>query len=70
MNQEFKESCMYGCLTENNTCERKNDCERTLFNIGTTLWKQCCNQNNNYVLFINKELNETKNEDLNEEKGE
>lgn len=46
---------IYYCTTENNTCEKQGTCKRYLESEGknkTTLFKQMCMSENNYILYV------------------
>lgn len=46
----------YCCTKENNTCELKDTCARYLTDdVGTTLFKVMCTDENKYVLYIKRE---------------
>ena len=43
----------YCCTKENNECEKRNNCTRYLLDdIGTTLFKSACYEDNNFQLLI------------------
>lgn len=48
----------YGCRAENNTCEKKDTCQRVGELPDATLWKVSCNDENHYVLYIPKGVEE------------
>ena len=50
---------IYGCFPEENPCEKKEQCARIDIETKVSLWKKCCNKDNNYILFIEKEVNDT-----------
>ena len=50
---------IYGCFPEENPCEKKEQCARIDIETKVSLWKKCCNKDNNYILFIEKEVNNT-----------
>ena len=46
---------LYYCTPTNNTCNKKDSCKRYVQaenNVHATLFKMVCNEDNNYVLFI------------------
>lgn len=55
-------STLYFCTRENNTCPKKDECKRYINaenDLHTTLFNVACTKNNNYVLFIKKEDEES-----------
>lgn len=55
---------LYYCTNENNTCPKKDECERFIDaeeNCNTTLYKESCTEQNNYILFIKNEQKESEN---------
>ena len=53
----------YYCTKENNECEKRNNCTRYLLDdIGTTLFKSACYEDNNFQLFIQAQINNNTNE--------
>jgi hypothetical protein len=52
---------IYYCTNKNNTCQKKESCKRYLDVDGknhATLFKFACTENNNYLLFMDKETKE------------
>lgn len=52
-------SLIYGCMNTGNECERREKCERfrmvndpEISTNSATLWKEMCNEKNNYSLFM------------------
>lgn len=48
-------SSLYYCTKENNTCPKKEECQRYLSSENqcqATLFKMACTEDNNYVLFM------------------
>lgn len=46
---------LYYCTNENNNCPKKDTCKRhnnVVDNPSTTLYKEACTENNNYILYI------------------
>lgn len=57
-------STLYYCTKENNTCKKKDTCERYINkenDVAATLFKNACTENNNYLLFIQKETEDKNN---------
>lgn len=55
-------SFYYCCTHDNNDCINKENCMRYLSAESephTTLYKYACTEDNNYLLYINKEENKT-----------
>lgn len=49
---------LYYCTRDNNTCSKKETCERYLEadnKNSATLFKLSCTENNNYILYIKQE---------------
>lgn len=54
---------IYYCTNENNECDKKDTCKRYKSvgdNPSSTLYKEACNERNNYILYIeeNREVTE------------
>ena len=61
---------LYYCTKDNNTCPKKEECERYIEVEGknhATLFKVACTEDNNYVLYIKHEKKE---EDNNNEQNQ
>lgn len=46
---------IYYCINENNNCPKKDTCKRYKSvgdGLSTTLYKEVCTENNNYILYI------------------
>lgn len=55
---------LYYCTNASNTCLKKDECERFVDaegNCNTTLYKESCTEQNNYILFIKNEQKEGEN---------
>lgn len=59
---------IYYCTNKNNTCKKKESCKRYLDVDGknhATLFKMACTENNNYILYIKKEGDNSDRQDQN-----
>ena len=59
---------IYYCTNKNNTCQKKESCKRYLDVDGknhATLFKIACTENNNYILYIKKEGDNSDRQDQN-----
>lgn len=59
---------IYYCTNKNNTCQKKESCKRYLDVDGknhATLFKMACTENNNYILYIKKEGDNSDRQDQN-----